>query len=464
MLLQFTFVDGLSVYGESISAPLTIQNSPFWTLTPTFSQHIRIKDLRILAPMNTIGNTDGIDISSSRDAIIENIYIKNSDDGVCMNSGAEEFGMNLAIPTEDVLVRNVTCPPGGRGGFRVGIQPGGVRNVTYRDSELNGERGLSLLGVVGGGGYIHDVLFENITNPRGISYGNYGGSPWMLAKYPSSRYLPLVWNVEFRRIKKNGHCGDCGRMANGSVCHNVTYTEGTRCEGGPPPPPRISSCPTKARGDLIRWVKVSNKSNVFGQIPGPPFNRSSAGLPFLGLFNTADECQAACEKLSNCTQYSWNLDVPSFAKLCFGRCDDVWDLHAVPPQYTVIAARRVAVGSSSLSSQQARLSEVPTLRYGCKRNATDQFGTMIRFPWPVCIPLDAAVNLHVDWPNWGPVEGDFPTLQACKDSGCKTDDDGATKDGSGPRVGLTRSKQARLGSCRPSFITRGTPRQGRKIL
>ena len=121
---------------------------------------------------------DGIDISSSRDAIIKNIFINNSDDGVCMNSGAEEYGMNLAIPTEDVLVENITCPGpgpdggGGRGGFRVGIQPGGVRNVTYRNSVLNGQRGLSLLGVVGGGGFIRDVLFENITNPRGISFGN----------------------------------------------------------------------------------------------------------------------------------------------------------------------------------------------------------------------------------------------------------------------------------------------------
>eukprot|EP01043_Picozoa_sp_COSAG02_P129076 COSAG02_NODE_66619_length_255_cov_0.602564_2_plen_58_part_01 len=40
---------------------------------------------------------DGIDISSSRDAVIRNIFINNSDDGVCMNSGAEEYGMNMAI-------------------------------------------------------------------------------------------------------------------------------------------------------------------------------------------------------------------------------------------------------------------------------------------------------------------------------------------------------------------------------
>jgi hypothetical protein len=53
MLLQFTFVTGLNVFGSSVGKPLTIQNSPFWTFTPTYSQNIRIKDLVILAPINT---------------------------------------------------------------------------------------------------------------------------------------------------------------------------------------------------------------------------------------------------------------------------------------------------------------------------------------------------------------------------------------------------------------------------
>ena len=85
MLLQFTFVTGVNVSGSAVGRPLTIQNSPFWTLTPTYSQNIRIKDLVILAPINTIGNTDGIDISSSRDAIIENVMIKNSDGNLSLS-------------------------------------------------------------------------------------------------------------------------------------------------------------------------------------------------------------------------------------------------------------------------------------------------------------------------------------------------------------------------------------------
>eukprot|EP00935_MAST-01C_sp_MAST-1C-sp1_P000080 g80.t1 len=325
MLLQFTFVTGLNVFGTS---------------------NIRIKDLVILAPMNTIGNTDGIDISSSRDAIIENIVIKNSDDGICMNSGAWEFGMNLAIPTENVLVRNITCPAGGRGGFRVGIQPGGVRNITYRDSVLLGERGLSLLGAVGGGGFIHDVLFDNITNPHGISFSNYARTTDSEAA-PNNRFVP---KPPLNCI----NCVDpfCAAMANGSTCPNVTFTGGTQCGPKPPTPPK--ACPAKAHGGFVPWVREAHVSNVYGQIPRP-FNRSSPGLPFLGLFGTADGCQSACEALSNCTQYSWSLDVPEFERHCYG--------------------------SQSLERAPAP-APVPVMRYGCKRNATDQFGSVLRFPWP----------------------------------------------------------------------------------
>ena len=255
----------------------------------------------------------------------------------------------------------------------------------------------------------------------------------MKARY-HPHYLPMVWNVEYRDIRENGHCGNCGAMANGSVCRNLTYTGVTSCgRPTPPPSPPISACPNRPHsGGFIPWVSVSNMSNVYGEIPRP-FNRSSPGLPFLGLFDSAKDCQAACEARSNCTQYSWGLDVPQFELHCYGRCDDIWRLHPVPSQYTVVAARRVPARSDPRSSTSASLThtqdtglkvaeEIPNLRYGCKRRATDQFGTIVTFLWPVCIPIGQhapPVNMNESWPNWGPVEGNFSSLQACKDSGCK---------------------------------------------
>lgn len=81
-LIEAQFVKGLRVVGEGDSRPLTLQNSPFWTVTPSYSQNIRVANLRILAPLDRIGNTDGVNLDSCRNALIENLAIRNSDDGV----------------------------------------------------------------------------------------------------------------------------------------------------------------------------------------------------------------------------------------------------------------------------------------------------------------------------------------------------------------------------------------------
>ena len=113
------------------TASVSATRPPFWTLTPAYCEDIHIHDLRVTAPMDRIGNTDGVNIDSCRRVVVENVWIDNSDDGVCMKSGLDGFGLNLGIPSEDVLVQNITCADAGRGGFAIGSEmSGGVRNVT----------------------------------------------------------------------------------------------------------------------------------------------------------------------------------------------------------------------------------------------------------------------------------------------------------------------------------------------
>lgn len=37
--------------------------------------------------MDKIGNTDGVNLDSCRNAVVEDVWIQNSDDGVCIKSG-----------------------------------------------------------------------------------------------------------------------------------------------------------------------------------------------------------------------------------------------------------------------------------------------------------------------------------------------------------------------------------------
>jgi polygalacturonase len=72
-LLEFQFVHGLQVQGESAGAALHLKDSPFWTLTPSYSEDVHVANLRITAPMDRIGNTDGVNIDSCRRVLVENV-------------------------------------------------------------------------------------------------------------------------------------------------------------------------------------------------------------------------------------------------------------------------------------------------------------------------------------------------------------------------------------------------------
>ena len=168
-----------------------------------------------------------------------------------------------------------------------------MRNITYRDSVLHGERGIDIKPSVGRGGYMRDVLFENIVT-RGTSI-NMGRDGQTLM--PANRYVPLISNFRFVNVSGGCNFGGCAG-ANRSKCFNLTV-----------------SAP-------------QGNSNCRSRPPSEP----------------------------------------------------------LPPQ-----------------------------RYSCKRVAHTMFG-VVDLPWPVCIPLDAPVNLRPDYPNWGPVTGNYSSIEACRAS------------------------------------------------
>eukprot|EP00040_Diaphanoeca_grandis_P026601 m.149349 g.149349 ORF g.149349 m.149349 type:complete len:610 (-) comp30652_c0_seq1:337-2166(-) len=273
---------------------LTLQNSPFWTLTPSYSQNIHVANLRILAPMDRIGNTDGVNIDSCRNVLVENVWIKNSDDGVCIKSGLNGFGLNLGIPTENVLIRNITCPEGGRGGFAIGSEmSGGLRNVTYRDSVLRGERGINIKPSVGRGGYIHDLTFENINTHVGLGMGG-DGDPLM----KGNDYVPLISNLHFINISGGCSFSGCAK-ANRSQCFGMSVSGcGNGCvlpaSASDPLPPQMFACKTTA---TTMFGKVVLPWGVCLPLDAPVNLRPDYPNwgPTTGNYTSLTQCQAACK-------------------------------------------------------------------------------------------------------------------------------------------------------------------------
>ena len=141
---------------------VTIQNSPMWTVHIGMCNNVWIHDAKILAPSGS-HNTDGIDIDCSSNVLIENTFISNGDDCVCMKSGKNWFGRTFGKPTQNVIVRN--CVFGTGHGITVGSEmSAGVYNVTFENIYANGTgTGVRLKSERGRGGLIKDIIYRNIT-------------------------------------------------------------------------------------------------------------------------------------------------------------------------------------------------------------------------------------------------------------------------------------------------------------
>lgn len=110
---------------------VTLKDSAFWTLHPVYCKDVYIHHMRIVAPscrMYKCANTDGIDVDSSEDVLIEHNYISVGDDHVTVIAGK---------------------------------RPGSPksRNVTVQHNELMSGMGLAIGSSTAGG--ISDVLYYN---------------------------------------------------------------------------------------------------------------------------------------------------------------------------------------------------------------------------------------------------------------------------------------------------------------
>ncbi|KAI5316742.1 hypothetical protein L3X38_036449 [Prunus dulcis] len=147
--LHFHGCDNLKLSG------LTHLNSARAHIAISGCNNVYVSHLTITAPEDS-PNTDGIDISNSRNVFIQNSAIGTGDDCIAINSGC--YDLNIA---------NIACGPGH--GISVGsLGANGaletVQNVYVRDSSFSGTtNGARIKTWQGGSGYAKNITFEKIT-------------------------------------------------------------------------------------------------------------------------------------------------------------------------------------------------------------------------------------------------------------------------------------------------------------
>lgn len=146
---------------------LTFRNSPFWTIHPVYCSNVVIKNMTILAPLNA-PNTDGIDPDSSTNVCIEDCYIESGDDLVAVKSGWDQYGINMARPSSNIIVRKVSGTTPTCSGVGIGSEmSGGISNVTIEDMHIwDSAAGVRIKSDKGRGGYVANISISNIKMER----------------------------------------------------------------------------------------------------------------------------------------------------------------------------------------------------------------------------------------------------------------------------------------------------------
>jgi polygalacturonase len=84
-----------------------LRRAGFWTVHVCYSHDIHIADLNIRNNEGGRGpSTDGVDIDSSHDVVVERIDVACNDDALCIKAGRDADGLRVARPTYNVTIRD----------------------------------------------------------------------------------------------------------------------------------------------------------------------------------------------------------------------------------------------------------------------------------------------------------------------------------------------------------------------
>lgn len=134
--------------------------SGFWNIHVCYSEQVHVDGLWIRD--NAGPSTDGIDIDSSRNVLVENCRVACNDDSICVKSGRDADGLRVNRVCEDVVIQNCEILTGC--GVTLGSETsGGIRNVTIRNLKYhNTDCGFRIKSARTRGGVMEDILVENL--------------------------------------------------------------------------------------------------------------------------------------------------------------------------------------------------------------------------------------------------------------------------------------------------------------
>jgi Endopolygalacturonase len=212
---------------------VTLEGSIFWNIVPVYCENIIIRGVTVSSA--GIARTDGIDIDSSRNALIEYTTLDCGDDCFTLKAGRGMDGLLKARPTENVVIRHCTAKRGA-GGLTVGSETAaGIRNVYMYDVTIeNPKYGIYFKTRLPRGGGGENLWFENVRmvhpKTRAIYWDMLGSATYVgklaerFNKDNNPKLTPYFRNIHFDGLTVE-HCTDFVKAIGlpESPVENVTF-------------------------------------------------------------------------------------------------------------------------------------------------------------------------------------------------------------------------------------------------
>lgn len=149
-----------------LGGEIELKRSGFWTVQILYSHDVHVNGVIIRNNEGGKGpSTDGIDIDSSRDILVEHADIDVNDDALCLKAGRDSDGLRVNRPTENVVIRDSIIRHGAAA-ITIGSETsGGFRNIeAYNITALNGvPSGVLFKSARTRGGYASDIRIHDLT-------------------------------------------------------------------------------------------------------------------------------------------------------------------------------------------------------------------------------------------------------------------------------------------------------------
>jgi polygalacturonase len=207
-----------------------------WSIHLLFCQNVTARNL-VIRTINA--NGDGIDVDSCDGVTIEHCDINTGDDAIALKSGRGLAAMNLARPTQNVIIRDCVLFSSIYAGLALGTEmSGGIRNVQIQNCTISGrQNGIFIKSRDGRGGYMENITGDNLLV---LNSGTFVGIDLMTKGIQASDPVPgdlekwaRVKNITFKNIRVNnvadlvaGQNIPAARPLNGLTLTNLSGTCG----------------------------------------------------------------------------------------------------------------------------------------------------------------------------------------------------------------------------------------------